>query len=596
MMKFLVLLLASVAAVQSTSFSCPSYEYWCLHDFLVFPSQNYYECPISFKQCWLTTRFYSSCLNEFPKSEKDSCEAEKNNINEVIGIYEEKLKEKRNEIEKEINAGIIPFTEEIENLHSFYFNKLQTYLQKLFKVEQDEYKNKTSKYQEILDNKKFEAIQQFNNAVKDAMNKIVNFHQQIIDRFRNCLSTRKSRLESYNSNLNERSNDMINTYKQSLLESVTKRVEWAKSTFNALYGDDEKSETYEKAIEKHQEDLNNQVDILVEQYKNDIIQAVNKMKDNYRCNYKCYFQTGYYRFSQMSYFRSCVQFPRPPKYSYKLFAVQPFKVDWNGCEYSFLQTCEQKTPSFQSDTFIEDINQKAEKYQSDLSNKVSEWKNEISDWKSSAENFFDSKINQMIPTDHCNEYPTDEQVDSYHQKLKEQAFAWLDIKESKLIAQVQNLQKKILSRIESWTEDAKSYIEKVKGQFESCLLNRDEKISEYVKYIEQMKQTQQSRLNNRLTRCANLHKVQFDKFFNSTFDSKQEYTEMLRNHYKTHVDNQVLQVLEKFDKYWKLWQPKLVKHFASSFKCTTSVHTPCLNTCYDWNFYPPSLDECKLYV
>lgn len=107
---------------------------------------------------------------------------EKNNINEVIGIYEEKLKEKRNEIEKEINAGIIPFTEEIENLHSFYFNKLQTYLQKLFKVEQDEYKNKTSKYQEILDNKKFEAIQQFNNAVKDAMNKIVNFHQQIIDR------------------------------------------------------------------------------------------------------------------------------------------------------------------------------------------------------------------------------------------------------------------------------------------------------------------------------------------------------------------------------------------------------------------------------
>ena len=100
------------------------------------------------------------------------------------------------------------------------------------------------------------------------------------------------------------------------------------------------------------------------------------------------------------------------------------------------------------------------------------------------------------------EYPTDEQVDSYHQKLKEQAFAWLDIKESKLIAQVQNLQKKILSRIESWTEDAKSYIEKVKGQFKSCLSNRDEKISEYVKYIEQMKQTQQSRLNNRLTRVS----------------------------------------------------------------------------------------------
>merc|ERR1712183_281585 len=97
---------------------------------------------------------------------------------------------------------------------------------------------------------------------------------------------------------------------------------------------------------------------------------------NYRCNYKCYFNSGCYGFSLKSFSRQCTEFPSPPKYSYKLVGVSPFKADWSGIPYNCLNTCSEddKNPTFDDQSHIESIGTKAEEYETDLKTKVEEWK------------------------------------------------------------------------------------------------------------------------------------------------------------------------------------------------------------------------------
>merc|ERR1739838_947186 len=69
----------------------------------------------------------------------------------------------------------------------------------------------------------------------------------------------------------------------------------------------------------------------------------------------------------------------------------------------------------------------------------------------------------------------------------------------------------------------------------------------------------------------------------------------LQTHYKGCVDTKVSAVLQKFDDFWAIWQPKLVEDYECGFKCTTKMRTPCLTMKYNWQFCAPRISQCHFY-
>ena len=61
------------------------------------------------------------------------------------------------------------------------------------------------------------------------------------------------------------------------------------------------SETFEDAMCAYQELLDSDKAWYVEKFKEKIDAAVQELKDCYRCNYKCYFNTGCYGFNRRSF-------------------------------------------------------------------------------------------------------------------------------------------------------------------------------------------------------------------------------------------------------------------------------------------------------
>merc|ERR1739838_907778 len=122
-MKFVAIFLACVVAAQAATSACPSYQYWCAHDFNVLPSQSYYCYSVAFNRNWRTGQYYADCLVEFPAKKGDSCELEKTNtIDDQVKVYDEKLI--KSELEKELPA----FIKKIEDAHATYLSTLKTFL------------------------------------------------------------------------------------------------------------------------------------------------------------------------------------------------------------------------------------------------------------------------------------------------------------------------------------------------------------------------------------------------------------------------------------------------------------------------------------
>merc|ERR1712038_1703362 len=290
--------------------------------------------------------------------------------------------------------------------------------------------------------------------------------------------------------------------------------------------------------------------------------AVKEMKENYRCNYKCFFQTGCFGFSRRSFSRSCVRFPTPPKYNFKFFGMCAFNADWNGCAYSCLRTCSvaEKNPTFDDQTHIDAINAKTTGYKAELAAKVAEWKKQIADWK-----------------------------------VQAQARTWIDLKEKELLAQVTCIETRITARINSWHISALAYISKIKEQFNCCVNNRNAKIISYNACLATKRSTQRAQLLKRLTAHADQHKCVFDRFYECSFSDLPEEDVFVaaKAAYKACVDQKVLDVLAKFDAFWDKMEPKLREHYCCGFKCMAKVTTPCLNLCYNWNFCAPSTRSCR---
>merc|ERR1739838_435948 len=177
-MKFVAIFLACVVAAQAATSACPSYQYWCAHDFNVLPSQSYYCYSVAFNRNWCTGNYYADCLVEFPTKQGDSCEAEKTTGEEIdaqVKKIEDKLIKARATIKSDLEKELPAF------LKNFYAETDPIYIARV------------KAYEAQLDAALKSATLNFNTAVANAMLRIKSFHDQILLSFRSCLSTRVAR-------------------------------------------------------------------------------------------------------------------------------------------------------------------------------------------------------------------------------------------------------------------------------------------------------------------------------------------------------------------------------------------------------------------
>jgi len=598
-MKFIVAFLACIVAAQASTFSCPTYDYWCSHNFHVLPPRSYYCYTVPFNSAWCTSQYYADCLLEFPKAEGTSCEAEKTDVESCIRTYTTKLETARGTIRTTLEEGLEPFTNTIDALHLQYVNTYKAYLKLVHDEGTTEYNTKVSDYEAELLAIKNQAITDFNNAVDAAMTRIESFHTQIIAQFRSCLVSRTAKINSYNTQLDTRVTSIVSQYRTRLEAIVTKKVTWVRSVFDKLYAGKEKHADHEAAMTAYNTELSRQVDTDVSAFESELATAVNELKTSYRCNSKCYFQTGCYGFSRRSYSRSCVRLPSPPKTSYKLVGIGAFKADWNGCAYRCLRTCteEEKTCTFDHQSHLTEIESRETTYKSDLSTKVSGWRDQVNTWETTATTSLTAIIQTLQPRSYCGVAPTPEEIAAFRAAAQTIATNWIAAKKAEFLAQITAIETRVTGQIESWKTRADAYINRVKAQFDCCVTNKQAKISSYTTSLEAKKVAAKAALNTKLTSMATQHKSRFDQFHIAMFGATpaEPLIVALKTNYHTCVDNKVTEVLGKFDTFWNEWQPKLVEHYTCGFKCTTSVTTPSLNLCYNWNFCAPSLSTCKFY-
>jgi len=594
-MKFVAVFLACIVAAQAATFACPSYDYWCSHSFHVLPPRHFYCYTVPFKSCWCTSQYYANCLAEFPQKKDPSCEDEIKDMDAFIAVYENKLLEARKKIEKEMNEGLAAFIKQIDDLHASYITTFKLYLKNCYAENSAEYIARVESYIAELAAAKTRALTNFANSVSTNMLRIKAFHDRIIANFRSCLEGRVLKISAYNTKMDSRATEIKKKYSDCLKAMVKKRISWVTKIFEKLYAGTTK--TAKDAMAKYECDLIIQIAVFTNQFNQKVDAAVKEMKENYRCNYKCFFQTGCFGFSRRSFSRSCVRFPTPPKYNFKFFGMCAFNADWNGCAYSCLRTCTvaEKNPTFDDQTHIDAIKVKTTGYKNELAAKVAQWKKQIAEWKVKAQSELSEKIICLIPRTYCGTAPTQVEIDAFHQQLQAQAQTWIDLKEKELLAQVASIETRITARINSWHISALAYISRIKEQFNCCVNNRNAKIISYNACLAEKRKTQRAQLLKRLTAHADQHKCVFDRFYECSFSDLPEEVVFveLKAAYKACVDQKVLDVLAKFDAFWDKWEPQLKEHYCCGFKCMAKVTTPCLNLCYNWNFCAPSIRSCR---
>merc|ERR1739838_44694 len=451
-------------------------------------------------------------------------------------------------------------------------------------------------YAEILKASRDQADKNYVAAVKSAIARIELFHGQILARFRSCITGRDAKINSYEGQLKCRIESMITRYHNQLKAIASRRHCFVVSIFHKLYAGTGHANTSTAKMVEYKKKLEDEVDLLVEEFRKKVEAVVAQLKETWGCNYKCYFQIGCRGFSRRSYSRSCVRFPSPPCYSYKLTGLCAFNADWNGCAYNCLRTCpaEQKVCVFVHEKYIKEVDAKKVQYEADLDKKVIEWTNQIEEWKKSALASLKSKISCLYPKSYCGVAPTPAQIEEYRKRCEAQAKLWIESKALELTGQITALKNKILNRISSWHSTAKAYVKRVKSQFDCCVANKKTKTCTYTSNLVAKIAAQKLQLENRLKCMADQHKLQYDRFHTCAFAVDTKY-DILKSEYKECVDKKVQAVIKKFEDFWKKWQPKLEEHFICGYKCTARVTTPCLRLCYNWNFCAPSISYCKFY-
>merc|ERR1739838_131646 len=286
------------------------------------------------------------------------------------------------------------FLKQIDAMHALYQSTYERYLKSCAGLSAADLAARVKAYADILKASREQADKNYVAAVNSAIARIELFHAQILARFRSCITGRDAKLKSYNGQLKCRIESMITRYQNQLKAIASRRHSFVVSTFLKLYAGTAHVNTSTAMMVEYKKKLDKEVEKLVQDFRTKVEAVVKQLEESYRCNYKCYFQIGCRGFSRRSYSRSCVRFPSPPCYSYKLTGLCAFNADWNGCAYNCLRTCpaEQKVCVFDHDKYVKEVDAKKVQYEADLDKKVIEWTKQIEEWKKSAMASLKSKI------------------------------------------------------------------------------------------------------------------------------------------------------------------------------------------------------------
>jgi len=186
-MKFVVAFLACIVAAQAATFSCPSYDYWCAHNFHVLPRNSYYCYRIHFNRAWCTGAYYRDILVEFPKCFiPKGCEAEDQSearVNEMV----EKLTEARAKIQLDLFHEMQQWKQQLCEMHEYYVQIFREYFHRAYPAfTMNEYEERVGAYKASLESQKKLAESRYINQINQFMLRIEHFHNQIIAQFRQC--------------------------------------------------------------------------------------------------------------------------------------------------------------------------------------------------------------------------------------------------------------------------------------------------------------------------------------------------------------------------------------------------------------------------
>ena len=595
-MKFFAVFLAFIVAAQASSI--PGYSYWCSRNFCVFPTPNSYCYRLPFNRNWCNAKYYASCLREYPcpdPSSKNLCEEELTDINTFVGTIRTKLEGKRCDIQEALEKKLPAFTCTVKNLHCRYLSTFKSYLARVICSTSSDYANRVQKYEERLEELECDAIEKFNNDIAKIIQQIKCFHDQILASFKKCLETRKCRVEAYESSLEQKSCDIQEKYEQCLTSHMSKRKQWVICIFNTIYCNNIKTPNFNTIMATYQGLLDNDKTWYVNEFKKKIEAAVTQLLDCYRCNYKCYFNTGCYGFNRRSFSQKCKSLPQPPKYNYKLVRVGLFNPTWKGCPAP--EPKEKTTETFEKQPYLTCITNTYQKYLRDLCAKVEEWKGKVTTWKCESDTTLKARISCMKPKSKCGKAPTTAEIEEYQRKLRGYADSWLNQYECRFNGQIDSIDRQWKCQIESWKTKAESYICKVKSQFDCCMASKCTKTSSYEAVLDRKICQLRQQLNKKLQAMLCQHKNLFNSFYKCSFGCKVTDASiiLLKTDYIACVDQKVQTILTQFDDFWCTEKPKYLAVYSCGIKCKPKVSIVGLRTSFKWNFCKPSLSSFFRY-
>ena len=97
-----------------------------------------------------------------------------------VSSYELKLEAARQTIKTELDAGLKPFTDKVDNIHASYMATLKQYLKRFNHDYCQECEDRIAKYQKKLDAARNTAVTTFTDAITKAIARIKIFHDQIV--------------------------------------------------------------------------------------------------------------------------------------------------------------------------------------------------------------------------------------------------------------------------------------------------------------------------------------------------------------------------------------------------------------------------------
>merc|ERR1712176_885102 len=358
-MKCVAILLAIVVAVAAkdetaATSACPEIDQ-AKYVYVAEPRVNSCVCSnrLDVPKEWFAAKFYldDGHIENVPKEGENQCDQEI--AADILdgSKFTKALDKRRGQLVDLLNAqwGKDETEGFCKIIHDEHQKVLGEYEQALSDAGREGVITESSEYKAFkskLDSRKTMAKSQFDCSVTSATSRLQCYHQGIVSRIVQCLSMRKCRIASYDNKMEERKEQMIERYRKSLERVTEAKVKFVTKTLNALYADNEEQKTLDDIaanILKYENNMKECDKALVADYTLKLGQAISEMESNYKCEYKCPFNTGCYSFNRSSYNRKCVTFPTPKKVSYKLVGVAPFKATWKGACQPDKKDCKAQT-------------------------------------------------------------------------------------------------------------------------------------------------------------------------------------------------------------------------------------------------------------